>query len=71
LLKTPPKTLTDHLWNELHRISASAVIAKSFIETLPESDAKIRLAMLNTQITTATHNAMQCATDIKAAAASI
>jgi hypothetical protein len=71
-LKPLPKTLTDHLWQELNRISASAAIAKTFIETLPDgSDAKIRLTMLHTQITTAAHNAMQHATDIKTAAASI
>jgi hypothetical protein len=67
----PPKTHTDRLWHELSRISAAATIAKSFIEVLPDGEPKTRLTMLHDEIVAAEHDAMKCATDIKAAAASI
>jgi hypothetical protein len=70
-MKPPARTHTDRLWHELSRISAAATIAKSFIEELPEGDPKTRLTTLHAEIVEAEHAAMQCATDIKAAAASI
>jgi hypothetical protein len=70
-LKPRPQTHTDRLWHELSRISAAATIAKAFIQALPDGDTKIRLTALNDEIISAEHGAMQCATDIKAAAVSI
>jgi hypothetical protein len=70
-LKPSPKTHTDRLWHELSRISAAATIAKAYIQTLPDGEAKTKLTVLNDEIVAAEHGAMQCATDIKAAASSI
>jgi hypothetical protein len=55
----------------LSRISAAATIAKAFIQALPNGEEKTRLTALNDEIVAAEHGAMQCATDIKAAATSI
>jgi hypothetical protein len=65
------KTHTDHLWHELSRISAAATIAKAYIQALPDGETKTKLTVLHDEIAAASENAMQCATDIKAAAALI
>jgi hypothetical protein len=55
----------------LSRISAAVSIAKAFVEALPDGEKKSKLTMLHAEIDSAEQAAMQCATDIKTAAASI
>jgi hypothetical protein len=66
LMKT--KTHTDRLWYELSRISAAATIAQTYIQALPDGETKTKLTTLHNEIAAASEGAMQCATDIKAAA---
>jgi hypothetical protein len=70
-MKVKTKTHTDRLWYELNRISAVAAIAETFIETLPAGVAKTKLITLNNEIMAAVNEAMNCATDIKEAVATI